>query len=98
MPKIVIVGGGISGLALAFRLEQLSPNLEVTLIEREPRLGGTVWTLSEDDFQIEIGPNGFLDNKPSTLALCKALGLADKLVPASEAAGRNRFVFLKNKL
>ncbi|HEV3237598.1 MAG TPA: protoporphyrinogen oxidase [Gemmataceae bacterium] len=98
MPKIVIVGGGISGLALAFRLEQLSPNFEVILIEKEPRLGGTVWSLSEDDFQIEIGPNGFLDNKPSTLALCKDVGLADRLVPASEAAGRNRFVFLNNKL
>jgi oxygen-dependent protoporphyrinogen oxidase len=98
MPKIVIVGGGISGLALAFRLEQLSPNLEVTLLEKEPRPGGTVWTLHEDRFQIEVGPNGFLDNKPATLALCKDIGLADKLVPASDVAGRNRFVYINRKL
>jgi protoporphyrinogen/coproporphyrinogen III oxidase len=98
MPKIVIVGGGISGLALAFRLEQLSPNIEVTLIEKESRPGGTVWTSQQDGFQIELGPNGFLDNKPSTLVLCKDLGLEDKLVPASEAAGRNRFIYLKKKL
>jgi oxygen-dependent protoporphyrinogen oxidase len=98
MPKIVIVGGGISGLALAFRLEQLSPTFEVTLIEKEPRLGGTVWTNQQEGFQIELGPNGFLDNKPSTLALCNDLGLEDRLVPASEAAGRNRFVYIKNQL
>jgi oxygen-dependent protoporphyrinogen oxidase len=98
MPKIVIVGGGISGLALAFRLEQLSQHFQVTLIEKEPRPGGTVWTLHEDHYQIEMGPNGFLDNKPPILALCNDLGLADRLVPASEAAGRNRFVYFKNKL
>src|SRR5260370_35042186 len=98
MPKIVIVGGGISGLALAFRLEQLSPNIKVTLIEKEPRLGGTVWTNQQDSFQIEMGPNGFLDNKPFTLGLCKDFGLEDKLFLPSEAPGRNRFVCLKDKL
>ncbi|MFL5241802.1 MAG: protoporphyrinogen oxidase [Gemmataceae bacterium] len=98
MPRVVIIGGGISGLALAYRLQQSTPSVDVTLLERTNRLGGTVGTLHEDGYQIEVGPNGFLDNKPSTLALCKDLGLADHLLPASEAAGRNRFVFLNKKL
>src|SRR5438270_12692337 len=98
MPRVVIIGGGISGLALAYRLQQLTPSVDVTLLEKTKQVGGTVGTLQEDGYQVEVGPNGFLDNKPSTLALCKDLGLADQLLPASEAAGRNRFVFLNNKL
>src|SRR5262249_57995870 len=59
---------------------------------------GTVGTIERDGFRIEIGPNGFLDNNPSTLTLCRDLGLADRLVPASESARRNRFLFLKGRL
>jgi len=98
MPRVIIIGGGISGLALAYRLQQLAPPIDVTLLEKNTRLGGAVWTLQEGAFEIEVGPNGFLDNKPSTLALCEDLGLSDQLLPASEAAGRNRFVFLNSKL
>jgi oxygen-dependent protoporphyrinogen oxidase len=97
-PKVVVVGAGISGLALAYRLQQRLPAAEVTVLEQRDRPGGPVWTERRDGFQIEIGPNGFLDNKPSTLALCRDLGLGDQLVPASEAARRNRYLFLKDKL
>ncbi|HEY1860751.1 MAG TPA: protoporphyrinogen oxidase, partial [Gemmataceae bacterium] len=51
-----------------------------------------------DGFLIEIGPNGFLDNKPSTVNLTNEVGLTDQLVPASEAAARNRLVFLDGQL
>jgi oxygen-dependent protoporphyrinogen oxidase len=98
MPKVVVVGAGISGLALAYRLQQRVPAVEVTVLEQRDRPGGTVWTERRDGFQVEIGPNGFLDNKPFTLALCRELGLGDQLVPATEAAGRNRFLFLNDKL
>src|SRR5206468_2586104 len=72
--------------------------LDVTVLEQRDRPGGTVWTERRDGFQIEIGPNGFLDNKPSTLSLCQNAGLGDRLVPASESAGRNRYLFLDGKL
>jgi oxygen-dependent protoporphyrinogen oxidase len=98
MPKIAIVGAGISGLSLAYRLHQFVPVAEVTVLEKRDRPGGTVWTEHLDGFQVEVGPNGFLDNKPSTLALCRELGLGDRLVPASEAAARNRYLFLDGKL
>ncbi len=96
--RIVIVGAGISGLSLAFRLQQRLPGADVTVLERDSRPGGTAWTVREDGFQVEIGPNGFLDNKPTTLQLCRDVGLGERLVQASEAAAQNRFLFLGDRL
>jgi oxygen-dependent protoporphyrinogen oxidase len=98
MPSVIIVGAGISGLALAYRLQQLSPPLDVLLLELGNRPGGTIWTERLNGFQVEIGPNGFLDTKPSTLALCRELDLGPRLIPASDAAARNRYLFQGGKL
>src|SRR5437016_10297830 len=98
MPRIVIVGAGISGLALGYRLRQVLPNADITLLEADARPGGKIWTERHDGFQVEIGPNGFLDTKPATLTLCRDLGLGDRLLPATEAASRNRYLFLGDKL
>lgn len=98
MPNVVIVGAGISGLALAYRLQQTRPDADITILEQRDRPGGTVWTERRDGFQIEIGPNGFLDSKPSTLTLCRDVGLGDQLLTASESASRNRFLFLDGRL
>jgi oxygen-dependent protoporphyrinogen oxidase len=98
MSQVVLVGGGISGLTLAYRLAQLVPQAKITLLEARNRAGGTVWTEHLEGFQVEIGPNGFLDNKPFTLTLCRDLGLGDQLVAGSDAAGRNRYLFRGNRL
>jgi oxygen-dependent protoporphyrinogen oxidase len=98
MPKVVIVGGGISGLALAFRLEQRHPDLDVAVLEERDRPGGKIDTADRDGYRLEAGPNGFLDSKPSTLELCRDLGLGERLVAASEAARRNRFLLLDGRL
>ena len=98
MTRIVIVGGGVSGLTLAYRLEQRLPAAEVVVLEQQPRLGGKVATLHRDGFRVEAGPNGFLDTNPATLDLCRELGLGDRLTAASEAAGRNRFLLLNGRL
>ena len=73
--RIVIIGAGISGLAVAFRLQERLPDADITVIERAARPGGTAWTVREQGFQVEIGPNGFLDTKPTTLQLCHDVGL-----------------------
>jgi oxygen-dependent protoporphyrinogen oxidase len=98
MVRAVVVGAGISGLALAYRLQQRMPHADLTVLEARDRPGGTVWTERRDGFQVEIGPNGFLDSKPSTIHLCRALGLDEHLLPASEAAGKNRYLFLNDRL
>src|SRR5262249_32944588 len=98
MPKVVIVGGGISGLALAFRLEQRAPDVEVTVLEQQSHVGGKIATEMHNGFRVEAGPNGFLDNKDATLNLCGDLGLRERLVAASEAARRNRFLLLDGRL
>ncbi len=98
MPEVVVVGAGIWGLTLAYRLRQLRPDAGVTVFEKESAVGGTIRTEAADGFRVEAGPNGFLDNKPAALDLCRELGLADKLLPASDVAGRNRFLFLDGRL
>ncbi|MCI0639915.1 MAG: protoporphyrinogen oxidase [Gemmataceae bacterium] len=96
--RAVIVGAGISGLSVAFRLQQLVPQAQITILESDSRPGGTAWTLREDGFTLEIGPNGFLDSKAFTLQLAKEVGLESRLQAASEAASKNRFLFHRNKL
>jgi oxygen-dependent protoporphyrinogen oxidase len=98
MSRIVFVGGGISGLVAALRTEQYLPGADVVLLEQQPQVGGKVGTLERDGFRVETGPNGFLDNKPAVLNLCRELGLADRLIPASEASGRNRYLFLRGRM
>src|SRR5262249_32771841 len=71
---------------------------EITVLEERPRPGGTIWTEERDGFRIETGPNGFLDTKATTVALSRAVGLGDRLVHASDAASRNRYLFLDGKL
>jgi oxygen-dependent protoporphyrinogen oxidase len=98
MPRILLLGAGISGLTAAYRLQQLLPHADVTLLEARDRPGGTMWTERRGGFTVEIGPNGFLDTKPTTAQLCRDLGVADRLVAASDAAAKNRFLFVGNRL
>ena len=83
-PRIAILGGGISGLSAAFRLLELSAKheapLEVTLLERSPRLGGALCTIREQGFIAEAGADSFLTEKPWALDLVRRLGLDGELI------------------
>jgi protoporphyrinogen/coproporphyrinogen III oxidase len=98
MSSVVIVGGGLSGLSLAYRLQRSASQVSITLVEKDDRPGGKIHTECRDGFRVEWGPNGFLDTKPTTAALCRDLGLGARLVSASEAAARNRYLFLGGQL
>ncbi|MFO0927895.1 MAG: protoporphyrinogen oxidase [Gemmataceae bacterium] len=98
MPRVVVIGAGISGLTLAYRLQERLPGHDVIVLEANGRAGGTIDTLPRDGFLVEAGPNGFPDNNPSTFDLARQLGLETSLLPASEAAARNRFVLLDGHL
>ncbi len=99
MTRVTIIGAGISGLATAYALENSAggAELEITVIERQPRCGGKIWSRLENGYLCEWGPNGFLDNKPATLQLCKKLAIGNKLLRSSDNA-RKRFVFCDNAL
>src|SRR4029078_6541083 len=51
-----------------------------------------------DGFRVECGPNGIFDAKPSTLQLCRDLGLGARLIAGSEASRKNRYLFLDARL
>ena len=70
----------------------------MTILEKSPTLGGKISTIEREGFRIECGPNGIFDAKPSTLQLCRDLGLGDRLVVASEAARKNRYLLLDGRL
>ncbi len=84
----LIIGGGISGLACAHRLaRELGPD-RVRLLEASDYLGGHVRTTREAGYQLDWGPNGFLDREPAMLDWIRELGLESELVQANQAAAR----------
>lgn len=98
MKKIAIIGGGISGLsALHFIKTNLPDRCQVTLFEKEDRLGGTIGTDQTDRFISDWGPNGFLDKVPLTLEMIEQLGGSNLLEPANPLAEK-RFIYCHNRL
>ena len=82
MKRVVIVGGGIAGLSTAWSLSrEASRGLEVTLLEREERLGGKVRTDAVDGYVLEQGPDSFLTTRTEALRLCEELGIDGRLQP-----------------
>jgi len=83
-PRIVVIGGGISGLAAAHRARELAQadgrKLDVVLLESSGSPGGVVQTTRRDGYLIEEGPDSFLTEKPDARRLAVALGLEADLL------------------
>jgi protoporphyrinogen/coproporphyrinogen III oxidase len=75
---VVIVGGGIAGLAAAYELH--TQGVAFTLVEAAPRLGGVILSEQIDGFTVDAGPDSLLIQKPEAIALCEELGLGRRLV------------------
>ena len=98
MKKVVIIGGGITGLTTAFYLQQQTHGkIDISLIEASPSLGGKISSLHEKGFVIEGGPDSFIAKKSSTLDLCRTLGLDDQVM-GSKSAQRPTYVWSGGKL
>lgn len=97
--KVVIIGGGITGLSAAFYMQKeiREQNLqaETVLIESSPRLGGKIQTVHKDGFIIERGPDSFLERKTSGPQFVKDVGLGSELV--NNATGRS-YVLVGDRL
>jgi len=82
--KLVVIGGGVTGLSAAHRALELARErgtaLDLTLVEARDRLGGTIATERVDGFLVEAGPDSFLSEKPWGLDLCRRLGIEPSLV------------------
>ena len=98
---VVIVGGGIAGLATAYYLQKQAraENLPLTysLVERSPRFGGKITTSLANGFIIEGGPDSFITQKPWALQLCKELGLEDRLLGTNDDR-RKTYILSKGRL
>ena len=101
MKSIIVIGGGIAGLAAAHRVIELAKEkslaLKVTLLEASNRLGGSIATERVDDFVVEAGPDSFITEKPWALRLCERLGLTPRLV-STQAAYQKIYVVHHGKL
>jgi len=101
MKSIVVIGGGIAGLSAAYYARKNSPDIQVTLLEAGSHWGGKITTdrvpFENGEFIIEGGPDTFLATKPWGVALCKELGLGDRL-HGTNPHQKNTYVLHKNKL
>jgi oxygen-dependent protoporphyrinogen oxidase len=100
MKRIAIVGGGISGLAAAFALEERRRDgelMEYAVYESGPRFGGVLATEQVDGCLVEAGPDSFLTEKPWAADLCRRLGLEDQLIGSNDS-GRKTYILVKGKL
>jgi oxygen-dependent protoporphyrinogen oxidase len=99
--RIVVIGGGIAGLAAAHHVlelnQQKSLGLEVVLLEAAPRLGGSIATERTGDFLVEGGPDSFITEKPWALRLCERLGLTSRLI-STQAAFQKIYIVHRGKL
>ncbi|KJD43698.1 protoporphyrinogen oxidase [Paenibacillus terrae] len=99
--KVVILGGGISGLSAAFYVKKLAEDrqleVEITLVEKSERLGGKLQTVRQNDFMIEKGPDAFLARKTAILDLTMELGLEAELVSTNPKA-KSACILHKGKL
>jgi len=99
MKKVVIIGGGMTGLSAAYYLhkERMEKNLplDIKLVEASQNLGGKIQTVRKDGFVIERGPDSFLARKKSAGRLAENLGLGNQIV--HNTAGKS-FVLVNNHL
>lgn len=98
MARVVVVGGGIAGLAAAWGARQrLGDDVEVLVLERDADVGGKARTIARGEWLLEGGPGGFVGGRPEMDRLIAAAGLEASRLPADAAAAR-RFLYRGRRL
>jgi protoporphyrinogen/coproporphyrinogen III oxidase len=96
IPRVAVLGGGIAGLAAAYRLRELAAAheipLETILLESSPQVGGPLETIRTDGYVIETGADSILSEKPAARRLVKRLGLDADVIGTQERFRRTYIV------
>src|SRR4051794_30820431 len=95
MRRVVIVGGGISGLSTAWYLAKAG--IRATIVERNDRLGGLIKTEKIESCIAEAGPDSFLTTKPAARELIEELGLGAELIGSNDSL-RTTFIWRGGQL
>lgn len=100
MKRIAIIGGGITGLAAAYALDQkrrAGLDVDYTVFEGSPRFGGVMVSDHVDGCLIEAGPDSFLTEKPWASDLCRQIGLGDQLIGSNDRQ-RKTYILARGRL
>ena len=100
MKTILILGGGISGLAALHFLKKKyanQPDVKIILLEKNDYAGGTIRSLGQSGCLFETGPNGFLNTQPRTFEFIEDLNLTDQVIEAKKEANI-RYISVQKKL
>lgn len=99
--RVVVIGGGITGLTACYRLYRAARTrclpLRVTLLEASERLGGVIATSHQPPWLLERGPDCFISAKPWGVQLCEELALTDQLINTT-AQYRQSFIVRRGRL
>lgn len=93
--SVVIVGGGIAGLAAAFELTESAPEIHVTVLEASGVVGGALQTSVLDGRTVDLGADGFLATRDEALTLVRDAGWSDDLVPIGASGA---WIYLRHGL
>lgn len=100
MIRIAIIGGGISGLAAAFEVDQrrrAGADVDYVLYESSSQLGGVLRTEHIQGCVVEAGPDSFVTEKPWAADLCRSLGIGDQLIGSNDA-DRKTYILTRGRL
>ena len=93
--KVIVIGAGISGLTTAYLLSK--KGFDVTILEKNNSVGGSIESVVENGFLFDRGPNSALETTPVIGQLIRELNLEPELLYASKQANK-RYILRDNKL
>lgn len=101
MPKVIIIGGGIAGLAAAVHLKSGAKvhekTVDVQILEKSNRIGGKIISERVDNCLIEGGPDSFLPEKVWSVNLARHLGLDSEFLPSNDEF-KGTYIYSQNML
>jgi oxygen-dependent protoporphyrinogen oxidase len=80
VPRVAVVGAGVSGLTVAYRLLERDPSCEVIVLESGAEAGGKLRNVEVGELSLPAGADSILARKPWAVELCRELGIGGELV------------------